>query len=425
MADIKTEIYIQVQSLAVKREPLPPSTPLTWNDSAQTNPLTSTEAISMAETALKEERYYDAHWLATLGGELAGSGSAQSARAARIASEAWNAVSTLEPNSQQVEAYRIFNLKKNAYSALISNDPIQAYYLFLELLSLAPTDPEARHYLALSEEELSKMAFFIDEMELMDNPEGAIFSLPRSYGQASNGSVTSEDGRMVMRFSSLSVFLDAAFGYGLEILTFDEAGRLQWSIEAPYAKILPVSKETGAHVVVLMHALDRVDGTRQWKPNNQSFGATAPQNAQLTLDLSWEDFTLLAKIRRGQDRLNIGELITASKIAPEYGYLPQIYEAELISRLAEPILFLPFIMLILTIGWRYRALKKPRIIWVPMLGVLPLVFSGVTHLGRTFLDNISVLAVIYVGYSFAFFLLGAAALLLFFISLIILAYQHS
>jgi len=60
-----------------------------------------------------------------------------------------------------------------------------------------------------------------------------------------------------------------------------------------------------------------------------------------------------------------------------------------------------------------------------MLGVLPLVFSGIIHLWRIVLDNTSTLAVIYLGYSPAFFIFAAAALIFFFLSLVILAFQHS
>jgi hypothetical protein len=415
---IRAESSLQLQMRAVTREPLTPRTPQVWNESARQNPPTATEAIQLAEAAFTEKRYYDAHWLATLGANLADQRSAQYAMAIRIASDAWNAVSDLLFDSND-EAYETFRIKNRAYSALISNDPTQAYYLFMELYSRDPSDPEVLYYLTMSEQELSRMAFFIDEMDLVENPEGAIFSLPlTSMGNPNPG-------RMVMRFTSLSVFPDYGFGFEFETLAFDQEGKLLWRMEAPYVKALPISQEAGDHVLILTRALDRMDTNRRWEPITQSFGAHAPMDVQLTIDLIWENFMLLAGLRRGQDKLNIGELNTASRIAADYGYLPQIYEAELLSRITEPILFLPLIIFFLIVGWRFRTVKRPRLVWVLMLGVLPLVFSGIIHLFRIVLDNISTLAVVYLGYSPAFFVFAVAALLLFFLSLVILAFQHS
>ena len=423
MAGLKAETSIQLEGTAQRLEPAERNASLSLKDLAEFRPLTAAEAIQMAETALREERYYDAHWLATLGVDLAGPGSADSAVASRIASQAWNAVSSLEPNSRQTEAYSIYHLKRDAYMAFISGDWVQAYYLFQELLSLVPGDPDGLHYLRLSEQGFISMAFFVDEMELRRNPEGAIFSLPKGTAEE-RISMNQGMGRMVMRFSSLSIFPDSAYGYGLEILDFDQAGRLLWRLETPYVKMLPLSQETGSHVLMLLRAFDRVDGQRRWEPEIRNYGDAAPRNAQLTLDLTWDEFRLLAQMRRGQDILNLGELIAATAIGPDYGYLPEVFEAELISRFAEPVLFLPILIFILTVAWRYRAVKKPRFIWLPMLGILPLVFNGAVYFCRNSLYNVSIWAVIYLGFSLAVTVLTAGAVFLFILSLIILSSQH-
>ncbi|MDR0312040.1 MAG: hypothetical protein LBI14_00420, partial [Treponema sp.] len=262
--------------------------------------LTVSDALALAEIALNEERYYDAHWLATLGGDLAGLGSIEAAAASRIASQAWNAVSSLQPNTRESEAYRIYNLKRDAYRDLVSGEYISAYYIFLELLSLAPNDPEGSYYLALCERGLADISFFVDEMELRDSPAGALYSLP--FGT----------GRMVMRFASFSVFPDSAYGIRLELLNFDINGRLLWRMEAPYAKIVPVSIDSGWHISIMMRALDRNDGNRRWEPVKEGFAEAPPQNDQLTMSIIWEDFLLLTEIRRGQDSLSPAELMAAS-----------------------------------------------------------------------------------------------------------------
>ncbi|MDR2619154.1 MAG: hypothetical protein LBC62_09825 [Treponema sp.] len=377
-------------------------------------PLSAAEALVMAETALDEERYYDAHWLASLGSRLAAEGSAEISVAARLASRAWNAVNSLEPNSRESRAYRIYRLKRDGYEALIGEDWIPAYYIFLELLSLTPEDPDIAKYLSVSEQGTTQAAFFTDEMELSigkiyTNP---VFSLPLGSGRA------------VMRLSSLSLLSDSAYGTGAEILAFDRDGRPAWRTEALYVKILPFSLDSGPRISVLMRALDRTDGTKRWEPLVQSLGENAPQGVQISFPLSWDDFLLLSDLRLGPENLSVSSLIAASRIAGNYGYLPQVLEAEIIRRFAEPAVFLPIEVLVLVIAWRYRALKRPRYLGIPMMVVLPVVFNGAVHFYRSCLNNLGIWTVITFGFTLGIAAFAAGVLVFFILSLILLAAQH-
>ncbi|MDR0322958.1 MAG: hypothetical protein LBI12_00755, partial [Treponema sp.] len=71
-------------------------------------PVNSTQAIAMGTTAFNEKRYFDAHWLATLGTRLAISGSPEAANAARLASEAWNMIAAQRPNQREEHFYEIY-----------------------------------------------------------------------------------------------------------------------------------------------------------------------------------------------------------------------------------------------------------------------------------------------------------------------------
>jgi hypothetical protein len=363
---------------------------------------------------MREEKYFDAHWLATLAGDIATPGSIEAAAASSIAGRAWDAVSSLQPNSRESEAYRIYRLKRDAYRDLVAGEYISAYYLFLELLALAPNDPEGTYYLALCEEGLTQISFFLDEMELRNSPLGALYSIP--YGR----------GRIVMRFYSLSVSLDSAYGIDLEILHFDRDGRLLWRIEAPYAKIVPLSLDSGEeYISIIMRVLDRTDGNRRWEPVKEGFAEAPPPNSQLTLSINWEDFLLLTRIRRGQVSLSPGELMEASSLGSKYGYMPSIFDAELINRFARPVLLLPLSIFAIVFGWRFRAFRKSRFVWLPMLGVLPLVFSGVVQLGRMSLGNLTIWVVMNMGFSAAVVVFAVGSVVLLFTALIVLASQRS
>jgi hypothetical protein len=400
------------------------------------NPVNAVEALDLAEKALKEERYYDAHWLATLGGRLAGDNSPEQITAARLAGLAWNRVTSMQPNSGEEEAFRFYRLKREGYEAMEARNWIRAYYIFRELRLLTPLDPDVTRFYAQSERGAMETAFFLDEIELAlgELLTGGIFSLPITGA----GSAIPADrpragsppppflpqGRLVIRFSSLSVFPDYAYGTGVSIMALDRDSRPGWTMEAPYAKIMPLTLENSSRVTVLMRALDRADKRGGREPMVTSLGQTAPAGGQILLDIPWKDFLLLSDIRRGITSLSVAQLRTAAADLKSSGYLPEVFQAEILYRFSESAMLLPMAILAIVIGWRYRALKRPRYLGIPMLGILPAVFGGLTHFFRICINNLSIWAVLSLGYPSAlilFILLGAVVFIL---SLILLAAQH-
>ena len=384
-------------------------------------PVDATEALALAETALAEERYFDAHWLATLGGHLARPGSVEESSAIRLAGRAWSGVNSLEPNIRESRAYTIFRLKRDGYEALISEEWIRAYYIFRELMELGNgDDPDVQRYFALSENGLKDIAFFIDEMELNSGRtiSGAIFSIPQGSG------------RLVMKVSSLSTSADSAYGIGIEILAFNREGQPLWGINAPYAKLFPLTLESGPVTAVLMRALDRTDGTKRWEGEARGMGQKAPDGIQAILQVSWDDFLLITKVRRQlSGRFPLGamspaELLKAAEDLEPCGYQPQVFQAELIERFGGAMLILPLGIFAIILGWRYRAMKRPRYMFIPMLGILPLVFNGVVQFCRSWMNNLAIWAVVSLGFTAAALIFAAGIFILFVLSLILLAAQH-
>jgi hypothetical protein len=374
-----------------------------------------TEAMNMAEAAMGQERYFDAHWFATLAGRLAKPGSPEAAEASRMAGRAWNMVESLAPGAREERLYSIYRLKRSGYEAIVAEDWIRAFYIFQDLLKLSPDDPDAAAWLQKSREGTGDIAFFIDDMEtaLGDTLTWAVFSIP-SAGQ----------GREVFRFASLSCFADYAYGLDLEYLRFDAEGHLTARAEAPYIKLLPLRMETKPRLLILMRALDRYDRDRRWEPEWLQGEAAGPDSTQIVLDPSYEDFLLLSQVRRRLDDLSIGRLFTAARKLGASGYIPQVFEAEIVNRLSAPLYFLPLTIAAVIIGWRFRAKKRPRYLFVPMFFLLPLVFNGLNHLVRLLLNILGIQAVIAFGLSAAIGIFIAGMALAFILSLIILAAQH-
>ncbi|MDR3138208.1 MAG: hypothetical protein LBT95_00880, partial [Treponema sp.] len=278
-------------------------------------PVDAAEALALAETALAEERYYDAHWLATLGGRLAKAGSIDAHRAVLLASSAWNQVTALMPNARELEANTIYHMKRDGYEAMVSGDWIRAYYIFKELSGLTPADPDVINFLAQCEAGLAEIAFFTDELEMSVGEilTDAVFSFPSGNG-----------GRGVARISSLSVSPDFAYGVGLELLFFAAAGGESYKVEAPYVKILPIQVQGKSQLVFLMRALERQNEAMQWRPV-WTGGQPELGHDEVVVDITVEDFFLMTRVRRGVENLFLGELFNAAKNLERYGYIPQVF----------------------------------------------------------------------------------------------------
>jgi hypothetical protein len=422
-------------------------------DPGQRQPLNTPEALDMAAAATREERYYDAHWLATLGMRLAREGSPEERAAAQAAALAWNSISSLAPNAQERELYTRYRLKQSGYEAMVANDWIRAFYTFRELLELTPDDPDAKNFLQKSEEETRGIAFFIDEMDgdMGDILANAVFSLP--YQPRSGGI-----GRGIIRFSSLSLHKDYAYGRGVEFICFDSNNQPESRFQAPYAKIVPMTLGGRRRVVVLMQSLDRDDQNRHWVPQWSSLEETLASRRptvaidnpgaaggflrsvigdnQVKLDLDYGHFTLLGYTWRGLaapvagrlsplDGFTLGDLLAGARALSPYGYVPQVFEAEIIYRLCEPLFFLPIAIIIIILGWRFRALSLARYVFVPMLFVLPLVFNGLVYFYRHILNILGIISILNLGFSATFILYCLGAGILFIASLIVFVSQHS
>ena len=410
---LKTEAEIRTEGARMAAAQLPNILSVTGSqfDSRNSTPVSAAEALALAETALSEERYYDAHWLATLGGQLARPDSVEVAMASRLAGRAWSGVNSLAPNAEETRLHSIYKMKRDGYEALLGEEYIRSYYIFLELEALSPEDSDLPRYLAMSENGVRQAAFFIDEMEIDLGRiiTGAVFSFPFGLN------------RLVMRISSLSTSSDSAYGIGIEIMTFDSEGKPLWSIEAPYAKILPLTLETGRSVSILLRALDRTDKTGRWEPEAKSLGQSAPAGAEIVVPISWDDFILITNVRRGLSGLSSADLKRAAENLNTCGYLPQVFEAELLERFIKPLFLLPLGIFAIAIGWQYRALKRPRYMGIPMLGILPLVFNGAVYFSRSWLNKLGIWAVVSLGFKASALFFGIGITVLFVLSLIFLA----
>jgi hypothetical protein len=280
------------------------------------------------------------------------------------------------------------------------------------LLAYTPDDPDAINYYAASEQGARETAFFIDEMEyaLGEISTGAIFSLP------------DEEGRVVLRFSSLTTTKDIAYGMGFEYMKFDKNMYPQAIVSSRYAKLIPIVLDNRQKIIVLTYALDRYNEENNFQ-SEWILGTPGPGG--ILLETSFDDLMLIKNVRRGLDNLQMNELFTAYQNLGNSGYFPQIFQAEILNRLGSVMFFLPLAIVVIIVAWRYRAKTRPRYFFVLLLPVLPIVLNGFVFIYRSVLNTMGIWLVLSVGFSAAIVIYVVALAVSLFASLIVLSAQHS
>ena len=368
-------------AMALPRPDVPRPPASIYNLPGYWNPVDASDALAKSREAYDGGRFFDAHWLATLGSRLARAGSAQQAAATELVDRSWRSMESGRPSAADVESRRLFNLKMSGYRAMLSQDWINAFYIFSEFSAAQPNDPDVANFLALSRERLASSAFFTDQMDIGVGRTitGAVFSMPFAL----NGG---RQGRAVMRLGSFTYLPGVAYAADLEYMLFDGDSRLMLHFTAAYAKFTPRLSEDGRQqVLVMMRALDRNDSAGRWEPGILYIadGVEFHSDAQMLLDVSYGDFLLLSRMRQDISALSVGELLDAVRLSPENGHIPQVFRAEILGRLGSGLFFLPLAITCLAVAWYLRTRRFPKYLFVPLLFVLPLVFNGVVYMIRT------------------------------------------
>jgi len=420
--DLRADIKINIDQIEVsdRRQVEKPKTADISALPGYKEPADAGEAIYMGEIAFDKGQFLDAHWLATLAERLARPGSPEVAKAIDLATKAWNQIEAFQTSSGEENARELYLLKKSGYEAMISGDWIRAYYIFQEHAAKSPNDPDTKRFLEQCKQGTKEIAFFMDEVEVSigDTQTNVILSLPVIENGLS--------GRSVIRIKKLSTTPDVAYGIDIEYMAFDAQSRLLSSMEASNVKILPITIEGKRQVHMLMRALDRNSSRERSEPVWYVRNPNSRQldDAQLILDMPYETFLEVVKLRQGLESLRINELFTASEMANKAGYIPQVYEAEILNRFGSCLFFLPMTIIAIAMGWYFRARRRPRYLYVPLLPVFPLVFNGIVILYRKAISVLGASLVFAVGYSTAVVMLIVFLALSFFVSLIVLVKQH-
>jgi len=304
----------------------------------------------------------------------------------------------------------------------VAGDWIRAYAIFQDLLKETPKDPDLEKFMGLTVKHLAEVAFFADEMDRqVSRPlSGPVFSLP-ARRLLPGPALPAAGGRIILRAASLSAFPDYAYLTGLELGSFDEAGRLQFGVKAPYVKLSPKALAGRERTVMVLRMLNREKPEVRWDPAWTGLLEEGP--GQLVLDLSYSQFLLLA--RAGDPgRLFPQELWTMAGGFGDCGYVPEVFQGEILKRGMEPLLLLPLLVAALILGWRLRAAGGPSFLGIPLLLVLPLFFTGLFHYCRQFFTLIGLRLLLSLGFTAALAAAGGILAAVFLALLMVLAVQR-
>ena len=363
------------------------------------------QTLDMAREAFREKRYYDAHWLSTLASRLSQNNS-QRAEAVSLAQEAWNEIGDLK----ETENFQLYYLKRDAYDAFLAENWVKAFYALKKITAHVTEDSEINNFLAITINEMKNIAFFVDELEQIKpiSFDNALFSLPYMGG------------RIVIRIKELSIHKGHSLGRNIEIVVLDNDGELLYQALAPYTKVIPMVEDNKTRFI--LQALDRNNESSVWET---IFSPSDFSASYLTVDIDYEDFLALAKLSSsGVDELYVSELFRAAHNYGSFGYLKSVFYSELLYRFIEAMLFMPITIIVLCIGWHYRARGSTHIFVIVFCFIAPFIFTVLLSCYRSILGSLVTSSVIFFGFPLSVFLFIVADIALFISSLILLARQN-
>jgi lipopolysaccharide export LptBFGC system permease protein LptF len=384
--------------------------------SGQRSPVTIREALTLAESNLKRNKAFDAHWYASVAKKMAKPGSPEATEATRLATQAWNAIAEQKPTTQEKNAYRIYKDKLEGYNAIQSGDYIRAYYIFNALSQEVPSDPDVKKYKETALAGTKKVAFFQDEAikSVGETLSYGLFSIPIHDNQGGNL------GLGILKIDTLTILSDVSYGTKVTFQILNTAGVLQQSVQSDYAKFSPFAENK---TLMLLKAIDKNNKNLVWEP--RWTGTAGKQETYLVLDISYEDFLLASHAQTNSRNLSVLELFNAQKKLASYGFIPQIFQLELLNRIMDPFLCLVLSIVTLALSWRLRPVKKPGFIVFPMVLLLPIAFFLILEGSRIIGTMINTALLLHFSMTFTVIICILNELILLFFAIFFLAGQRS
>lgn len=335
------------------------------------NPEQISEVYTLYQKAVEcfdNEEWFNAHYYATLGINLATPKDPNLSNLKDIANEAWNNLTEFV-KLQKSEDQNHFEKKYEGYLALHQKDDLKAYYIFKELSTTSrelSIDPDVNFYLDVAENRIREKYFFVDEtfeQESFEYANNIYFAYDYKDGSKDivyfKGVTTVEE-----TGNSIQYLRD------LTIVTIDKDKEVYRTVKVPYAKVLPVSVEslnettkqlleidekTKSIPYLMLNSIGRSDSSIKITPTfTYATEQNVPNPSFLILPIPFDDFILLENNTINPDTLSLIDLVKFVNIAEKYGFAETIFVQVLMNRLLFPLWILIILIFAATFAWHNR-----------------------------------------------------------------------
>lgn len=335
------------------------------------NPEQISEVYTLYQKAVEcfnNEKWFNAHYYATLGINLATPKDPNLSNLKDIANEAWSNLTEFV-KLQKNEDQNHFEKKYEGYLALHQKDDLKAYYIFKELSTTSrelSIDPDVNFYLDVAENRIREKYFFVDEtfeQESFEYANNIYFAYDYKDGSKDivyfKGVTTVEE-----TGNSIQYLRD------LTIVTIDKDKEVYRTVKVPYAKVLPVSVEslnettkqlleidekTKSIPYLMLNSIGRSDPSIKITPTfTYATEQNVPNPSFLILPIPFDDFILLENNTINPDTLSLIDLVKFVNIAEKYGFAETIFVQVLMNRLLFPLWILIILIFAATFAWHNR-----------------------------------------------------------------------
>jgi hypothetical protein len=329
----ETQSKAQRQLTAVREEE-----PRPRPDVRRVTDMTAEELAELAEDYLEREDYRSAYYYSGIAERL-GYGDA-----ARIKRFAAGKLADTEPEKETREIWSLYEREQEGLSLLEFERYIEAYYHFLNLSILYPTDPDIQKYLAESRERVREVAFFYEDIEtyLLHPGNRDLILLNRRTGE-------------YIEFISIGIFFrdtETAFFEKVEVLRIATSGGNKGDVlihfSAPYGKF-----QNGS---INLTCISRRDPEVRFLPRHLSDSPGGPLDNAVPLGVPLDRVSGFTANPYSFEETGLFELIDFIDLFPAHGLRSEPVMSELLRRAMYPFSFLIMVLLFSSAGlhWKRR-----------------------------------------------------------------------
>lgn len=324
----------------------------------------SSDFAEKAQRFFKEGDYVSARYYASLALEL----DTNNSQAQKTLEYAQRALGETGLTKEEQEEALLFRKKEEGAEYLkpeeSPSNPVAAYYLFKDLKTQYPKDPDIEEFYGKAERAVRRTAYFLDEVK--DLP-----SIPGITGVAFL--LSEEDGKRIFHYKKVAFFRENYYAEDCEIVRLTNSGDLMYRVQAPYGKFI------GTELV--LNGIHREDPSKVAEPRVISRNEEDSQKyiTPIEVPLTAEKMFYFSDRIEDLAGLSVGHLLEALDLWGQFGYDTQAVKIELVFRLFRAFSFLTLALFVLWMGIRFRTLVSGAI---PGLGVLAIVFiPWIAHRG--------------------------------------------